>query len=461
LHRDDEDIVELFVDSEDIDDLDASDLDEDLDEGFDPAEDDEQGQLTFSLDDDADEEEDTISAALAPGTPLVLFQRSHQHSTYLPTVFSDGIHKHSGRVSIGVVAPLPRMTPEGIRRFFSKVEHVPVRIADPEAFARLDSFGDTLSVQRGGKPYIGPSTSKHWSYITDELPLGGTSAWVEQVVETQRSVGASVILTPGVWADSADSIRSLNTIRQHARWTHEACDEDEKVIVNITAPSSWLSTPSLRDRLLDELVDMDDNTFYLRLRWPLLAQPYGQPLDAKILDGYAEICNVLDENDKALILPNTGITGWVALAWGAHGFSTGVGTGERAFADTRVIRIKNRPRREPTRRTFVTPILHVTDVPTADRFNALPEVEECHCKFCRALRELPRGQFNKDLAGGHYLKNALDLTAEVTRHARGRRVAARQIVRDARGLVEAAKDRVPLVDNNNPRHLQLWSDRLR
>jgi hypothetical protein len=461
LRGDDESLIELFVDSEDIDDVDASDLDEDLDEGFEPADDDEQESTSLSLDDDPDEEEDSIASALAPGAPLVLLQRSHQHSTYLPTAISDGMQRHGARISVGVVAPLPRMTPENIRRFFSKVHNVPVRIADPEAFARLDSFGETLSVQRGGKPYIGPSTSKHWSYITDSLPQGGTSAWVAQVVEAQRNVGASVILTPGVWADPADSARSLNTIRQHAQWTHEACNKSDKVIVNITVPSSWLSTPSLRDRLLDELIDMDDNTFYLRVRWPLLVQPYGQVLDTKILDGYAEICNVLDENDKSLILPNTGITGWVTLAWGAHGFSTGVGTGERAFADTRVIRIKNRPRREPTRRTFVTPILHVTDVPAANRFNALPEVGECRCKFCRALETLPAGQFNKDFAGGQYLKSALDLTAEITKRARGRRMAARQIVRDARNLIEAVQDRVPLVDNNNPRHLQLWSDRLR
>lgn len=459
MHKDDENLIELFVDSEEVDELDASDLDEDLDEGFE-SHDDDQDTASLSLDDDADDEGDAIASALAPGAPLVLLQRSHQHSTYLRTVISDSMHRHGARLSVGVVAPLPRMTPENIRRFFSTVDNAPVRIADPEAFARLDSFGDTLSVQRGGKPYIGPSTSKHWPYITDQLPQGGTSAWVEQVVEAQRNVGANVFLTPGVWADPADSARSLNTIRQHARWARDVCDKDDKVVVNITLPSSWLSTSGLRDRLLDEIVDMDDNVFYLRVRWPLLVQPYGQLLDTKIIDGYVEMCNVLDENDKSLILPNTGITGWVALAWGAHGFSTGVGTGERAFADTRVIRIKNRPRREPTRRTFVTPLLHVTDVPTANRFNALPEVGECRCKFCRALSDLPTGAFSKDYAGGHYLKSTVDLTAEITRSSRGRRIAARQIVRGARNLVDVTKDRVPLVDNNNPRHLQLWSDRL-
>jgi hypothetical protein len=456
----DNDVVELIVDSEDVDEVIATDLDEELDEeAYDDAAE-EYDELTDIASDELGDDEDAIGAALSPGVPLLLMQRSHQHSKYLPAVVADARRRHGGRISVGVTAPLPRMSPAGVREFFTRTDAA-VRIADPEAFARADSFGRMLAAQRDGKPYVGTSTEKYWSYITDSLTAGGTPAWVEKVLDAQRDVGATVLLTPGVWADPGDVNRSLDTIRQHTTWARAASNDDEHLIVNITGPANWMSNDRLRDRLLDELVDMDDTVFYLRIRWPLLAQPYGQLLDSAILDGYAEACNVLDENDKALILANAGLTGWVALAWGAHGLSTGVGAGERAFADNRVIKIKQNPRPAPTRRTFAAPILHVTDAPTAQRIDGLPGLAPCRCRFCRAQRQVPQGQFDKGLAGAHYLRHVIDLTAGVSRHSRGRRVAARRIVRDARGVVAAVAAAVPLTGNNEPKHLQLWADRLR
>jgi hypothetical protein len=453
-------LFELLVDSEDIDDTDATDLDEDLDEDTEDTTDAPSQYANLGDISSSRPEEEALASILSPGSPLVLLQRSHQHSTFLPYVIADAIRRHRGNVNLGVVAPLPRMSPEGVERFFDGANGAEIRIADPEAFARADSFGNTLAAQRDGKPYVGPSTSRYWRYLSEPVPPGGTAAWVEQVVGEQRRVGANVLLTPGVWADPADADKALDTLRQHTAWAHATCNTTENLVVNITAPAAWLINERLRDKLLNELVDMDDDAFYLRFRWPLLVQPYGQLLDVEILDGYAEVCNVLDENDKALILPNTGLTGWMGLAWGGHGFSTGIGSGERAFADTRVIKIGRRPRPEPTRRTLATPILHVTDVLTAERIERLPNVQACNCPFCKAQRQLPSGQFDKGLAGAHYLRSVIDLVADISRHPRGRRVAARRIVRDARAVVANSSSAVPLTDNNDPRHLPLWGDRL-
>ncbi|RYF52670.1 MAG: hypothetical protein EOO27_28035, partial [Comamonadaceae bacterium] len=381
-----EDIIEFVVDSVNLDALDASALDEDLDD-------------TDESDDDApelvvepDEPEDPVAAALTPGAPLFVIHKSHQLAGILPDVLTDVSGRHSGAVHLGVIAPMPRMSPPALRTFLGRMSAAPVRIADPEAFAREDSFGPTLTAQRG-KPFVGPSTEGHWSYFTDPQVGGHTESWVGDVLDAQRDSGATVLLTPGVWADPATPDASLAIMRQHAVWARNALDPGEHLAVNITLPSSWLTTPSLRNRLLDEVIDMDDEVFYLRVRWPLLGQPYGQLVDEAILGGYAEVANVFEENDKVLILPNSGLTGWVALALGAHGFSTGIGSGERAFADTRLIRIKRTgPRPAPTRRTFSTSILHVTDEDTAQLLDSLGP-GRCRCRFCRTQRSLPAGQW--------------------------------------------------------------------
>ncbi|HZL06728.1 MAG TPA: hypothetical protein VFE45_15165, partial [Coriobacteriia bacterium] len=256
--------------------------------------------------------------------------------------------------------------------------------------------------------------------------------------------------------------QAMTAMRQHADWARQQLQPDEHLAVNVTLPPAWLSNQRLLSLLLDEVVDMSELVFYMRVRWPLMPQPYGQLIDASVLDGYIEVANTFEDSDKTLILPNTSLTGWVALAWGAHGFSTGVGGGERAFADTRAIRIKRTgPRPAPITRTFATPILHTTDTTTAARLDALPNARACTCRYCVALRRLPADQHDKALAGGHYLRAAGDLTAAVARNRRGRRSAARSAVASARRTVLRAANFVPLTDANEPRHLSLWADRLR
>ena len=361
---------------------------------------------------------DAVAQALQPGAPLLLLHRGHQYSKVLPIVLRDLTSRHRGALHVGVVSSVPRTSPSGLKKFMTACEGASIRIADPEGFARADSFGPTMLAQRGpDKPFVGPSMQAQWPYFTRPQPAGFTEGWVEETLDVQREAGATVLLTPGVWADPATPQASLDLMRQHAQWARLHMSTDEHLAVNVTVPASWLTYTALLNSLLNEVVDMREDVFYIRVRWPLMIQPYGQLADAQILDGYVELANTFEENDKTLLLPNTSLTGWTTLAWGAHGFSTGIGSGERAFADTRVIRMRSSsPRPAPVTRIFSTPVLHTTDTSTAARLESLPGVAPCSCRFCVALRRLPAGQHDKELAGGHYLRTVGDLTAEVAMH---------------------------------------------
>lgn len=444
--------VEFIVDS--ISEDEVAELDADLADGEEDGVDEQ-----FDLPDDEDVG-DAVAEALSPGKPLFLVQRSHQNSGVLPAVMTDIARIHGGAIHLGAVAPMPRMSPQTLKTFFDGMATAPIRIADPEGFARPESFGGVLAAQRDGKPYVG-ITSKHWSYFDDSLDRGFDQNWVARVVETQRNVGATVVLTPGVFADPSDPANAMAAARRHAEWARSEIGAEGHLAVNLTLASTWLSNAKLRERLLNEILDLDEHVFYMRVRWPLMPQPYGQLLDPEILDGYIEVANVLDENDRVLILPNTGLTGWVGLAWGVHGFSTGIGAGERSFADTRVIKIKQtNPRPAPTNRTFVRDLLHVADTTTADLIESFGS-GPCGCRFCVAQRAIPAGQWDKKLAGGHYLRKVADLAAEVAADHRGRRTAARRLVRGATDFVAAASGTIPLEKANSPLHLSVWAPRLR
>ncbi|MFJ7523840.1 hypothetical protein ACIQ1S_02830 [Streptomyces griseus] len=396
---------------------------------------------------------------LSVGSPLFIVQRSHQHSTVIPGALSYIRQEHPEGLNLGVSVPLPRTRPAGVSTFFKNTQMAPVQIADPECFARHDSYGPILMEQRDGQPYVGPSTSKFWDFFTAELPSGWTHEWVARVIRVQRDVGATVLLTPGIWMDASDRMNSLRLMRESVTWARTEVQPHENLAVNITISHAWLSTPILRDALLAELLDMDEEIFYIRVRWPLLSQPYGQLVSADILDGYVELSDVCAENDKFLILPNTGMTGWVSLAWGASGFSTGIGSGERAFADTKVIKIKRTgPRPAPTNRTFRSGLLHVVDVTTDERLSALPGQRSCACDFCRSQ---PPGSWDKAQAGAHYLSAVAGLTADAALHGRGARAGTRALVRDAQSLYSSATNLVPLTGANDPKHLDLWLSKLR
>lgn len=453
-----DDEVNYIVDSISVENVsDASEVDFELEES---EGDDEQEEFDQEYDLNLDADVDPISLALTPGTPLFLIHRSHQHSSILPRVFADISNEHSGHIGLGAVASMPRMTPTGLNRFFENVESVPIRIADPECFARCDSFGEELSQQRGGRPFVG-ETRKHWAYFTENQPVGQSESWIKQVLDAQREAGATLLLTPGMWTNSSSPNESLGNMRQHAVWARSNLSKGEHLAVNLTIPPAWLATPSLRERLLNEVVDMNEDIFYIRCRWPLLRQTYGQLIESSILDGYIEVSQVFEENGKSLILPNTGLTGWMSLAWGAHGFSTGMGSGERAFADTQIIRIKQRPRPAPTQRMFSSLVLHTVERGVSHRLAGSPEARPCQCQFCRTLRRMPDGQFDKALAGAHYLRQVADLTANLAMGGTVRRAAARRAVREALEFRDSNAKTVPLTGANDPKHLSVWANLLR
>ncbi|MFL6126607.1 hypothetical protein [Actinophytocola sp.] len=449
------DELEFLVDSTNVDNVgDASEIDYDLDE-LDDIEDDDRDVVEYEFSNSNGQ--DITGAALSRDKPLLLVHRSHQHASILPQVLNDAADRHSDELTLGAVVSMPRMSPKSIKSFFNIIpsDDVPIRIADPECFARMDSFGEELKKQRD-KEFVGPSTSKYWTYFTEELPAGFTQEWIGAVLDAQRDCGATVLLSPGLWVDPASPAKSLAAMRQHAVWSRERVLSGEHLAVNVTLPSSWLANDVLREQLLNEIVDMSDPVFYMRFRWPLLAQPYGHLIDSSILEGYMELSATCRDNDIKLILPNTGLTGWLALAWGAHGFSTGMGSGERAFADIRLIKIKaTGPRPAPTQRMFSSPLLHIVEKPILDSLDRLPNAQRCSCKFCIAMRRGGDG-FDKPLAGAHYLRRVADLTAQISSAERGRGVAAREIVTNACVYKDESNKRVPLANHNNPRHLPLW-----
>ena len=375
------------------------------------------------------------------------------------------LHQTSANsLSLGLVVTLPEQTPANAAQDLSAAHESSLLIADPACYAMDIFWGPQLFIEKngvkpkppGGKASPVMSKARHWPYFQQTLTGGATQRWVASVVEAQRQVGANLILSPGVPLDELNPVQSLLALEQEVDWTQSQLNAGEQMAVNITARSVWLTNSALRGRLLSELVQSRQHVWYLRIQWPNPASTYGQLLVPAVLDGYKELCRVASEEGKTLLLPRTGGTGWLSLAWGSSGFGTGLGSKVRAFTIGKFIPAGGAGR---TNRYFERRLLHTITKSTEDSLARLPGFVSCQCIFCQEQRG--RLTWDANLSGAHYTLRVGELTASIAAASGPARLRLiRQEVTAAQAYANAVRSIVPLVGADDPAHLPLWLTRL-
>jgi len=401
--------------------------------------------------------------ALDGELPLLMLHRGASYFSGLSGLIDEMHATSSASLSLGAVVNLPRVKPEVAQTWLAGPRGASVRIADPELYTRDDMWGPALLEERDGppkpdeptRPLMPQKTTPLWSYWNRSLPSGPTEAWVGEVLDAQRGAGADLLLTPGVPLNQHNPRPSLQQLEQQAAWARGALGGSERLAVNVTMDGAWLASPELRAQLLNTIVESNEDTWYVRVKWPM--QPsYAQLADAAMLDGYREMSAVLDDEERVLLLPNTGGTGWVSLAWGATGFGTGMGNSARGFTTGRLIR-RRAPAPTAPPRYYERALLHSVEQPTSDNLARIPGYTTCPCAYCFRLRNAPN--WDHEMSGAHYLLAVAEETAALARGS-GRRGVARRMVHAARRTRDRVTTTVPLTGRDNPAHLGLWGERL-
>lgn len=400
--------------------------------------------------------------ALDGGLPLLMLHREFNYHRRLADVILEVHGSHAASLSVASVMSMPRLKPDVAQAWLGSSRGASVLIADPEVYSRNDMWGRMLHEERDGpprpdeprKPYM-PQSAAEWSYWTRELGGGQPDeAWVGEVLDAQRESGANLLLTPGAPLDHLNPLPSLQNMQQQTAWAKGQLTGDERLAVNVTIDAAWLASPVLRAHLLNAIVESDEDTWYVRAKWPS-APAHAQLLDEATLDGYRELSALMEDEERVLLLPNTGGTGWVSLAWGATGFGTGMGNVARGFTTGRPIRRRIYTPSPP--RYYERPLLHTIEVTTSDALARIPGYATCTCAYCNQLRG-GQGRW-EELSGAHYLLAVAAQTAALARPS-GRRGVARRMVRAARRKRDQVIGTVPLTERDAPAHLPLWESRL-
>ncbi|QZY50875.1 hypothetical protein [Leucobacter tenebrionis] len=388
-----------------------------------------------------------IQRSLSGDVPLYLIHRSVQQNQRVPEVMSEIAKANGDRLGLGVIARLPAMTRKTAESFAVETSNIPVRILDPDLYLhRAWGWHDAPEAK---------SRWRDWKYF-DSRPERVSSSWVKTVLDEQRGLNASVLLSASGWVPEANGQRAL---QDTLNWVRESRQQagDSRLWVNLTFDSAWLSNRTLRNFLIEEIVESNEPDWYLRFWWPEVSPRYGQLTDESIVRGYLELAYECDNEGKRLYLPNSGLTGWLLSAKGSAGFSTGTAWGEQAFARQRKMGRQpgsQTPPRIP--RLFDPRVLHTLQYLEYERLDELARHSEPDSVYLQEVRE---SGHTPELAGLHYLAVVGDLTAKL--NARNPQNAAARLVRQGLDFMGSLNTVDTLQGPNMPVHLGLWDEVLR
>lgn len=374
--------------------------------------------------------------ALSGQAPLLLIHRARGTDAF-PRVMAGIVAATGGRVPLGAVTPVPRSNAVSSRQWLADCATASVRIADPAGF-KLDSAvlpGDPPSARSLG----------WWPY------LGADPMVPADVLDAQREVGANLLLSPGRAVDPADPQNSLDQAFAEADRSLAALQPGERVALNLTLPRAWLTRAVLRDQLLAQLLDQEQfDVWYLRVQWPSSLRATEQPADVALLDGYKRLAQLAADEERILLLPQTGMTGWLQLAFGATGFGSGLPGSDQAFKEP----IRGGSGAVAIERYFEPTLVHAVERTVHDTLRRRPGYVPCPCPYCPALHNA--AEWRPDLAQLHQLHWTGRLTGDAATSSRG---GAGGAVRRAVRAAVAAAAAEPLAGPSEPKHLPAW-DRL-
>jgi len=198
-------------------------------------------------------------------------------------------------------------------------------------------------------------------------------------------------------------------------------------------------------RLANTLVDLEPSAVLLRCFQRDLP-PIG---DRRYLAGLREIVGACVSNGIAVLLPNSGWVGWLAMAWGAHAYSGGVA--QSSWYDRVPTGMGQRPRVD---RIHDAPLITRREFDLGPELEAVDGYEPCDCASCTRMG----GIFSEPLARTHQMRVARreSLAVDDLWELRARRLLIKGRLAEADQLWHSLPAR--LQQSIEGDHLGVWND---
>lgn len=331
---------------------------------------------------------------------------------------------------------LPRYIPAtGQRIATTYVSDGAYALADPETHKLEEPFAD-----RGrGKD--------HYPYLRESDPGANRTRFVRNVAEAQLSAGTGVIISPWLTHGTDAVGRHLRSTLRFATETFRLYGgEGHEILIGVAATEAVIADDAGRDDLLDELVELPDAPIYFRIR-VTPPESYTQYANDTVLEGLFQFVAALARNGRDVLLPQSGLSGWLMMGAGAVAFGSGRSASLQRFA----LASPDFGRR-PLEWFFLPQLLGFVLREEASEISRLQNYVPCTCPYCDDI-DLTIGPLDRRAAADHYMWWCARLANEFNEITQ-----IRQQLADAQAFWNDVQQSSLLLDRRSePRHLAVWS----
>jgi hypothetical protein len=369
-----------------------------------------------------------------PAVPRFLLDQPYQKRDVLIEVGAEVVGQ-GGRVP-GLLLHWGQVHDEGVISDAASAGQLAPLLASPGA-VRYER--DKIGGHKQAAAWIrrtAPSTDAEWDQTVDEAIAA------QQQLGTAGLIIPSRLLTPADWPDGLQA--AFDAARRSA-----ARHPTEDLLANVIVDERWILDHRLRRTLLNQFTDLpEDIGAAVHIHW---SAP-DVPDKAASLEALRVMVAALAGDGRRVLLVESGRLGWLAIAWGAWGFTAGLSGASWARNTAVVRRAKGQPATRIARIFDPNLLQHVRQT-THARLLGESGYQPCQCGFCQ--RQAGSKGWSYDLSGQHALYTLSGLTDRVVaptlpqRHAR-----VRAIVQSAISFEAGLSFR--LTGDSRPLHLPEW-----
>lgn len=300
-------------------------------------------------------------------------------------------------------------------------------------------------------PFDERGIARHdYAYLAEADPLANRDRFVENTLRAQANASRSVLISPWLihGIDPTDD-HLLANIDFARRSVAHPLAKDREVLAGFAVTDAVLENNTARNRLLDELVELD-LPLYLRVR-VVSPESFRQYSNASVLEGLRLTVESLQANGISVLLPQTGLAGWLMMPFGARSFGSGINGSLQKFP------YPTGGFGQPLEWWFCPSTLGFILRDEVGHLSGASGWLACPCPYCPALDFTGTNPWDRNAAGMHYLYWCSLLANEV-RTATSPVDAVRDRLTDAQAFWTAANASGVLLDpRSEPGHLGDWS----
>jgi hypothetical protein len=356
---------------------------------------------------------------------------------------------HSLLAAVGVARDEDSKTPPGLLLDFGAVH---LRGVEQDS----SSAGKLAPVLAGGSAYEIASKWKvpmaPWVQWTAPANKAEWDATVGESLAKQRGLGLDALTVPGVELESAHYPKGLESQVDAVRraWASRP-DDDPTWFMEVCLHDDWINNENACRHVLNLLTDLPDPIgVALRIRFKRMEAAF----NADSLKRLRLVVGALADDDRKVLVVQSGAVGWLSIAWGAWGFSAGTSQASWFYNRTVFGRRSDQPAPPRVERYFERQLLHPVLASDHALLSGGTGYSQCGCTFCKSLEN---GAWDHNVAAQHALYALASLTEAVVGADRAaRRDAVRTTIEAAQSHWAQWKDISGLSGRSQPAGLSVW-----